>query len=161
MELTLDTLRRVPILAGLSDSALRLIAERSEQTMYRPGAVVLREGDSSNRLYIILGGSVRVCKNLGTSDEIELAKLGAGEFFGEMCILDCLPRSASVQVVTEAAILFFSSLVFWELHESNSGEYGLVVLNIARDLSRRLRHLDERLAAACKPNGGPTADGLH
>jgi len=144
--LTLDTLRRVPILTGLSDDALQLILDKSEQETYPRGAVIIREGESNNRLYLILSGSVNVCKNLGQPGEVELATLADGEFFGEMCILDCQPRSASVQVVQLARILSFSSLVFWKLHEANPGEYGVVILNIARDLSRRLRLVDQRLA---------------
>jgi CRP/FNR family transcriptional regulator, cyclic AMP receptor protein len=149
----LSVLRPVPIFAGLSDAALGLIHEKSQREEYPSEAVVVREGDSDNHLFIILSGSVRICKNLGAPEETELARLSAGEFFGEMCILDCLPRSASVQTLTKTTVISFSSTVFWKLYEANPCEYAVVILNIARDLSRRLRHLDEKLAGAHKNCG--------
>ena len=150
MELTLNILRKVPIFTGVSDDGLKLFYTKSKQQDVAAGSVVVREGESNNRLYIILSGSVRVCKSLGAEDETELATLSEGEFFGEMCILDTLPRSASVLAITDVTIISLSSLVFWELHEAKPGEYGVVLLNIARDLSRRLRHIDESLCARNK-----------
>ncbi|MBI3875106.1 MAG: cyclic nucleotide-binding protein, partial [Verrucomicrobia bacterium] len=63
------------------------------------------------------------------------------------CILETLPRVATVQAVTETHLLWMSSLAFLHLYERLPAQYGLLVLNIARDLSRRLRRLDERFAA--------------
>ena len=136
----------VPILAGLNDSALELLANRAKETMHPTGSCILNEGDSGNRFYVIRGGIVRVCKHTGTSDEVELARLGKGEFFGEMCILETLPRSASVLAVTDTALISLSSLDFLRLYEQMPAQYGILVLNLARDLSRRLRKLDDVFA---------------
>jgi len=76
-----------------------------------------------------------------------LARLGPHDFFGEMCILETLPRSASVQAITDTTAFALSSLDFLYLYEKLPAEYGILVLNLARDLSRRIRHLDEEFAA--------------
>jgi len=63
-----------------------------------------------------------------------------------MCILETLPRSATVQATEDATLYSLSSIVFYQLYESLPRQYGILLVNIARDLSRRLRHLDEVFA---------------
>jgi CRP-like cAMP-binding protein len=92
-------------------------------------------------------GAVRVCKNLGRADEIELAKFGPRDFFGEMCILETLPRCASVQATEHTVLQSLTSLAFHHLYEAMPRQYSILVLNIARDLSRRLRRVDEVFAS--------------
>ena len=65
------------------------------------GAVVFEEGDPGSRMYVIQSGAVRVLKRVGAR-EIELARLGAGEAFGEMALLEGRPRSATAVVVVAA-----------------------------------------------------------
>jgi len=142
-----DALKSVPLFRGVNQSALAVLCRRTELHHYSGGAIVVSEGDSDDRLYIVVSGWVRVCMNLGSARETELATLSDGEFFGEMSILDTLPRSASVQAVTDSRILSLPALAFWELHDQEPREYGAVILNLARDLSRRLRHVDQNIAA--------------
>ena len=61
---------------------------------FPPGAVVFEEGDPGSRMYVIQSGDVRILKRVGAR-EIELARLGAGEAFGEMALLEGQPRSAT------------------------------------------------------------------
>jgi CRP-like cAMP-binding protein len=140
-------LQNVPIFAGLNEAALRLLWERAKEVKAAAGEVVVREGETGNRLFVVGEGQVRVCKHFGQADEIELAKLAPGNFFGEMCILETLPRSATVQAVTDTTLYSLTSLVFYHLYETMPAQHSILVLNIARDVSRRLRHLDEVFAA--------------
>lgn len=142
-----NVFKNVPLFTGLSPDALTLLHDRSTMTDYAGGAVIVAEGECDDRIFVMVSGWVRVCMNLGTPRETELATLSDGEFFGEMSILDTLPRSASVQAVIDSRILSLRALAFWELHDDTPREYGVVILNIARDLSRRLRHLDHTVAA--------------
>ena len=120
---------------------------RVERIEVPPGAVILNEGDPGNRFYLILTGSVQVVKRHGTAQEVELAVLRALSFFGEMCILETLPRSASVVSKEATSLLSLPAMAFYHLFREAPDQYGLLVLNIARDLSRRLRHLDEAFTA--------------
>jgi CRP-like cAMP-binding protein len=140
-------LQGVPIFAGLDEAALNLLWERATESEAPANTVIVREGENGNRFYLVGRGTVRVCKNLGQPNEIELAKLGPGDFFGEMCILETLPRCASVQAVVDTTLYSLTSLTFFHLYEQMPRQYSILVLNIARDLSRRLRHVDEIFAA--------------
>ncbi len=140
-------LEKIPILAGLNDAALDLLRQGAIESKAAAGSVIAREGDVSNRLFLIAEGSVRVCKNFGEPTETELARFYPGDFFGEMCILETLPRSATVQAITDTTVLSLSSITFHHLYQAMPAQYGILLLNIARDLSRRLRHLDEVFSA--------------
>ncbi len=139
--------QNVPIFAGLNEAALNLLWERATEIKAAAGSVVVREGEAGNRLFVVGEGMVRVCKHFGQPGEIELAKLAPGNFFGEMCILETLPRSATVQAISDSTVYSLSSLTFYHLYESMPAQHSILVLNIARDVSRRLRHLDEIFAA--------------
>lgn len=137
----------VPIFAGLNDAALNLLLEKVQQTTVPAGTVIVREGEISKFFYVIGSGSVRVCKNFGGPHETELITLGPRDFFGEMCILEALPRAATVQAITETTYFGLSAMDFYHLYKKQPSQHALLVLNIARDLSRRLRHSDEIFAA--------------
>lgn len=140
-------LQRVPIFAGLKESALTWLAEKAEQSAVPAGTIVVREGEPGNRFYLIGSGSVRVCKYFAEPGEVVLAELKASDFFGEMCILETLPRSATVQTASETTLFSLSSVTFYHFFKQMPDQYCILLLNIARDLSRRLRHLDEVFAA--------------
>lgn len=137
----------VSILGGLNEASLSLLAHEAQRVVIHAGAPIVREGETGNQLFLIESGSVRVCKRWGEADETELIKLGPNDFFGEMCILETLPRSATVQAVTKTVLFRISSITFYHLYQKIPDQYTMLVLNIARDLSRRLRRLDEIFAA--------------
>jgi len=142
-------LQGVPIFAGLEEPALELLNQRAVEATFHDGEVIVREGEPGNRLFLIGSGSVRVRKHVDSPDEIQLAVLGPKDFFGEMCILETLPRSATVESIGETTVFGLTSLTFYHLFQQMPGQYSILILNIARDLSRRLRSLDEAYAAKC------------
>lgn len=137
----------VSIFGGLSEAAVNLLAREAHRIVARPTTSIIKEGEPGNHLFLIESGSVRVCKRCGLPDETELDRLGSTEFFGEMCILETLPRSATVQAITDVVLFRISSIAFYHLHQEMPDQFSILVLNIARDLSRRLRRLDEIFAA--------------
>ena len=139
--------KHVTIFAGLADSSLSLLMARARPMTVSEYGVIVREGELGNQLYLIVSGSVRICKRFGQPDEVELARLGAGDFFGEMCILETLPRAATVQSTAETTLYALPSLAFYDLFRADPEQYSILILNIARDVSRRLRRLDEIFAA--------------
>src|SRR5690349_11600563 len=92
-------LQNVPIFAGLDEAALDLLWQNARQDPMPAGTIIVREGEPGNRFYLVGSGKVRVCKGLGKPGETELAIFGPADFFGEMCILETLPRCASVQAI--------------------------------------------------------------
>jgi CRP-like cAMP-binding protein len=140
-------LENVPIFAGLQTQALQLLLEHTVEQEYPPGDVIVREGEKSNSMFVIASGSVKVCKDFGTPGEIVLATLGPKNFFGEMCIIDTLPRCATIQTNEPSTVFDISSRAFYHLYKAMPSQHSILVTNIARDLCRRLRHLDELFAA--------------
>jgi len=140
------TLEKVPILAGLEEGAMSLLLERAQLSKPLAGDVIIKEGEASNRFFVIAEGQVRICRNFATADEVEFGRLGKGEFFGEMCILETLPRSATVQATQDSLLCSVSSMAFYHLYQEMPAQHSILILNIARDLSRRLRTLDTAFA---------------
>ena len=137
----------MPILAGLNQRALELLFQQAQRIAVRQSEIITHEGEPGHHMFLIESGSVRVCKNWGEPNETELAHLGPRDFFGEMCILETLPRSATVQTTSDTVVFQISSITFYHLFKGMPDQFGLLILNIARDLSRRLRRLDEVFAA--------------
>ena len=136
----------VPIFVGLTDEALALLFKRAEEVAVGKGDLVVHEGEAGSKMFVIRSGAVRVVKRLGAADEVLLARLGPKDFFGEMCILETLPRAASVQAMEQTELIGLSSAAFYHLYQGMPDQYVILLLNIARDLSRRLRKLDEAYA---------------
>jgi CRP/FNR family cyclic AMP-dependent transcriptional regulator len=137
----------VPIFAGLEDKALEIFLAHAQRTEVAEGALITREGEANRHMYLIEAGEVQIIKNFATPTPVTLAVLGPGEFFGEMCILETLPRCATSRAATATTVVSVASVAFYHLYEKMPKQHGILILNIARDLSRRLRHLDEVFAA--------------
>lgn len=131
----------------MAPDALALLFERAESVSRGAGENVFCEGDVGAKFYLIKSGSVRVVKKIGTPDEVLLARLGPRDFFGEMCIFDTLPRAATVQATEVTELICLSPSAFYHLYKARPEQHSILLLNIARDLSRRLRKLDEAYAA--------------
>ena len=140
-------LQKIPVFTGLDNDARKLLLERAEKLEFPAGAVITREGENGNRLYVIDKGAVRVFKNFGQPNQVELASLKEKEFFGEMCILDTLPRIGTVQAAEPTVVIAIPAASLHHLYRQMPAQYSIVLLNLARDLSRRLRHLDEIYAS--------------
>lgn len=109
---------------------------------YDDGALICREGDISQEMFIIQGGKVRIFKRSGTAD-VELAILDKGDFFGEMSLLEGLPRDASAQALGRTRVLVMTSGgLLVRLRRDPTFAFELL-----RRLSGRVRALNSRLLA--------------
>ena len=100
----LAPLRRIPLLAGLDDTELGRLAAVAETVELEPGAVLLREGEAGDSLFVVLAGELAVSKRSGNAD-IPLAVVGPGEVQGELAVLEGRPRTATVRAVGRATLL--------------------------------------------------------
>ena len=91
-----DLLAQTPLLAELTQKELQRIAEAARMRAYQPGEVIVREGERTAGCFIILTGQVEVIKDADTARPTVLARMGPGEIFGEMAMIDDHPRSATV-----------------------------------------------------------------
>lgn len=137
-------LEGVPIFAGIDDGALELLLATARRVEAEAGELIVREGDSSNEMFVIGEGEVRVWKHHGTPEQVELAVLGQKDFFGEMCMLETLPRAATVEALTACTLVGVKSSAFYRLYQARPEQHAILILNLARDLSRRIRALHLR-----------------
>jgi CRP/FNR family transcriptional regulator, cyclic AMP receptor protein len=142
-----DLLRQIPVFAGLSEEALSVLAQAVDEVDYQAGEIVVREGEPGNRMFIILSGSVEVVKNLGQPRETALDVMRSRNFLGEMSIVDSVVRSASVRALENSRLFSLRGIDLYRLFKRFPEQYAIVILNIARDLARRLRALDEKFSA--------------
>jgi CRP/FNR family transcriptional regulator, cyclic AMP receptor protein len=140
-------LETIPIFAGLDAAAIVEISLATEEAVFQAGDVIVREGDAGNRMFIIHSGRVEVTKNLAQPHETVLAVLGPTDFIGEMSIIECVRRSASVRATEKTCLFTLKGTDLYRLYEHRPDQYAIVILNIARDISRRLRAVDEKYAA--------------
>jgi CRP-like cAMP-binding protein len=141
-----ESLREIGLFGALSDEVLEYLASSLPVQLVEAGAPVFREGDQAREMFVVLSGEVEVLKRTRRGAEARVALLGPGDWFGEMSILDVQPRSASVIAVAPARLLRITSEALDGLYRKDLKSYSLIVLNVARELSRRLRVADGIIA---------------
>jgi CRP/FNR family transcriptional regulator, cyclic AMP receptor protein len=144
---TVASLREIGLFGALSDEVLQHLARTLRTMRVAPGETVFREDDSFAReMYVLLDGEMEVSKRSRRGREMRVAILGPNDCFGEMSMIDLQVRSATVRAVAPSRILKVTSEDMDGLYRSDLKSYTLIVLNIARDLSRRLRVTDGIMA---------------
>jgi signal transduction histidine kinase len=128
-------LRKVPFFGNLSDEEVRGIMSYCREDEFAPGKVVFYEGDEADRFYIVMEGEVEVWKAYGTPDADMLAVHGEGKLFGEMALVDNLPRSATVVSRGATRVLYINEQDFQRILQKNAH----VALAIIRSLSSMVR----------------------
>jgi CRP/FNR family cyclic AMP-dependent transcriptional regulator len=114
-----DDLGRIPLFAQFRREDLTRLAKTLVSRKFSRGAVVVEEGKRAVGFFVIVKGSVEVVQGLGDSQERQLATLQAGDFFGELSLLDGYPCSASVRALEDSECLVLSRSDFLaELRQS-------------------------------------------
>lgn len=145
--ITKATLRDIGLFGGMSDATLERLAGELPQVRADPGQTVVSEGDMSTDMFIVIGGELEVVKRALDGSTVRVAMLGPGDWFGEMAILDVQPRSASVRSLAPSLLISLNpEQVERLLYRQDLKDYSLLLMNIARELSRRLRVADGILA---------------
>jgi CRP-like cAMP-binding protein len=130
----LKMLEQVPIFSALGKKQLKNIIAISSQREYPAGEVIEKEGDMGITFYMVLSGAVEVRKGKKV-----LAKLGRGQFFGEMALLDKQPRSATVVAVEPTRCMLTRA---WNWAGILSSEPKMAMALLA-EMARRLRETDK------------------
>jgi CRP-like cAMP-binding protein len=142
-----DELGSIGLFGGLSSDTLEFLSTRLEQRQVPAGEVVFREGDAGRELYLLLSGEIEVLKHSDRhGTDARVAVLGPNDWFGEMSVLSVQHRSATTRALSPCILLKVSAHTIDELYRHDIKAYALFVLNIARELSRRLRVADGILA---------------
>ncbi|HUX07212.1 MAG TPA: Crp/Fnr family transcriptional regulator [Acidobacteriota bacterium] len=136
-----EMLRRVPLFSDLPDEYLEKLARVAVKKTYPKDNVIFFEQDEGDSLFIIARGSVKIAKISDEGKEVILAILGLGEFFGDMSLLDGLPRSATVIAVEETEVSSIRRKEFISLINDNP----LIAVKLLSVLSQRLRDANSKI----------------
>jgi CRP/FNR family transcriptional regulator, cyclic AMP receptor protein len=141
-----DFLGQIPIFRGLPPQMLQRIGEAARITKVVGGTHVITEGALPREVFVVRDGELEIFKRGKHGAEVRLASLHAGDCVGEMSLIDIQPRSASVRASAPTTLYVLDIADIGRLYKTNLEGYTLLVLNIAREISRRLRHADQVLA---------------
>ncbi|HKJ02284.1 MAG TPA: GGDEF domain-containing protein [Longimicrobiales bacterium] len=133
-------LARVPLLRDLQPQDLEHLAATARQQQVRSGDTIVEIGDPARSLYLLVDGQVQVVYPSASAD-FELARLGPGDFFGEMALLNDKPGTATVRALSEATLLILNKMDFRRV-VSESPE---LAMNLLSTLSGRVRTADEHV----------------
>ncbi|MBW1832306.1 MAG: cyclic nucleotide-binding domain-containing protein [Myxococcales bacterium] len=146
-KLTADHLADIGLFGGLSQATLDVLASSLPTSRVEAGDLVVSEGDQSTQMFVVIAGELEVFKKGESGGDVRVAVLGPSDWFGEMSIIDVQPRSASVRAVAPTLVLAVTAdHVENLLYRRDMKDYALFIMNIARELSRRLRVADGILA---------------
>ncbi len=144
--LSANELRSVALFAGVTDADLEALASSLALVTPTAGHILFREGEVARDMFVVLEGEIEILKASRSGSDARVAILGPGDWFGEMSILDVQPRSATVRALAPSRLVRLSSQDLDTLYRRDLRSYSLVVLNLARELSRRLRVADAIMA---------------
>jgi CRP/FNR family transcriptional regulator, cyclic AMP receptor protein len=137
-----DLLRRTPLFSGLDDEAADSLRSQLSETRLRRGETLFREGDSGDRLYVVLEGKIKLGRSSPDGRENLMAVLGPGQMFGELSLFDPGPRSLTATAVTDVTM---KTLAHDELTGWLTG-YPDVARGLLGQLAARLRRTNDVVA---------------
>ncbi len=144
MEHTIQALQETAAFAGISDDSLRFLLARATLVERGPGEPFFEEHDFGDAFYLLERGRVELFK---TREGVrrEVGTMGEGECFGEMALLSITDRSASVVAAEPCVAVRLTNKALHELYNVDVGQFAMVVMNLGREVCRRLRDLNDRL----------------
>jgi CRP/FNR family transcriptional regulator, cyclic AMP receptor protein len=138
-------LRSVPVFRDLKGPSLDVLYEFLEERRWKVGETICTEGDLGRTMYVIREGEVEVSRVSTRGSPVTFVRLGPGECFGEMTLVEQQPRSATCVVKKSAMTYSLTNLDLWHLYKSDNFTYVIILQNICSMLSRRLRKADGRI----------------
>ena len=145
----LDFLRSHSLFGGIPDDNLEKVRLLLNEEYFKKGEVVIAEGDKEDRLFLIFQGSVEILKKAPFSSkgiQERIAVLREGDTFGEMELIDIQPRSATVRTLEDTVAFTLSNRNLHKISKSDLPTFTFIIMNIAREISRRLRKMDNLVA---------------
>jgi uncharacterized membrane protein len=147
-QMTLEALRSVPLFASLDDEAATELRSLLSDKKVPQNTRLFKQGDKGDAMYLIESGRVRISIRDDDDQELTLAELAQGDFFGEMSIIDGRQRSADARVIEDAQFAILSRDAFLSFVRSNPD----VALEMLSALTDRLRRTDELLRSRVSRN---------
>ena len=143
--ITLQTLQKYSLFGGLTEEQIAKILPIMELESYRPETDIIAEGSPNDKIFFLINGEVTVVKR-----EVVLTKLGTGVTFGEMEVLDVMPAAATIRSLSDVTVMSISNKTFREIYNMDPKIFSLMIMNLARELSRRVRRMNDKVVEVIK-----------
>jgi len=136
-----------PFFGGLSDASFDLLVSMLVERHFEAGVAIVTEGEPGRSMFIVHSGALAVTRLGQLGELVCLSHFGPGDFFGEMTLVE--PQNRSATVVTQSPTLLYELTArnLYACYKADIHGYVMVLQNINRELSRRLRQADDRIAA--------------
>jgi len=133
----LPILDKISLFGGLNNEELYQLFSLAEYGIFKKGDILFHKGDSPNYIYIVITGKVKVYM---TKDNIEYEFLNfaSGDCLGEASLMSIEPHTATALCNTKSKLILISRKTLFKLHKTNPTLFSKLILNIARELARRL-----------------------
>jgi CRP/FNR family cyclic AMP-dependent transcriptional regulator len=135
-----------PFFGGLSGASLDLLVSMLVECRFDAGATVVAEGEPGRSMFIVHSGDLVVSKLGDSRHVIRMAGLEPGDFFGEMTLIEMQNRSATVVAESPTVLYELTAGKLYSYYKTDVHAYVIVMQNINRELCRRLRRADNRIA---------------
>jgi CRP/FNR family transcriptional regulator, cyclic AMP receptor protein len=135
-----------PFFGGLADASLDLLIPMLVERRVEAGATVVAEGEPGRSMYIVHSGELVVSRLGEAGCVIRMTRLGRGDFFGEMTLIEAQNRSATVVAESPTVLYELTARNLYTYYKADIYAYAMVMQNINRELCRRLRRADRRIA---------------
>jgi CRP/FNR family transcriptional regulator, cyclic AMP receptor protein len=143
----IELLQRMPVFGAIRDDTLTFLLQQARSVQVAAGALFFRQHDPADTMFVLEVGRVVVFKSWQGQD-VALHDLGVGDCFGEMALMDLLPRSASVRADVDCQAIEISAANLHHLFQRDAEQFALLQMNIGREVCRRLRATSELLFQA-------------
>ncbi len=136
-------LQATPFFGAAKESSITLLLDLSETQKMPKGGFFFRQGERGDSLYLLEKGQAVIFKQWH-EDEYPLRHVRDGDCFGELAMIDFSPRSASVKAEKDSVAIKIPSSALHSLYQQDPEQFVIIQMNMAREVSRRLRASDER-----------------
>jgi CRP-like cAMP-binding protein len=143
-----DKLQKYSLFGGLLKEQIEQLLPFMTDESFETGSDIIVEGKPNGTICFILEGRVAVLKH-----GVMLSEFGEGDTFGEMEVLDVMPSAATIRALSPTRVISITNRSLREIYKADIHSFSLMIMNLARDLSRRLRVMDDRIIAAAGPPG--------
>ncbi|MGH8645635.1 MAG: cyclic nucleotide-binding domain-containing protein [Gammaproteobacteria bacterium] len=143
-------LQEMPIFGGVRRDILTYLLELAPSVKKIKGDYFCRENEDADSLFVLERGKVAVLK-AWKGEQCLLNKLGAGDCFGEMAVIDLGRRTSSVLALEDSSAIQVSAGNLYAVYKRDLEQFTIIQMNLCREISRRLRLADERLFASKHP----------
>lgn len=140
----IQRLQNTSLFGATSAETVTFILENAERVSVDASDWFFREGDDGTSMFWLDEGELAITR-VRHDEVVELRRLHAGDVFGEVALLDFGPRSASVQAVEPSVALEITGAMLRQIAKQDLEQYTLLAMNLGRELSRRLRSVEDLL----------------